>query len=131
MSFGFGFFGLAFLAMGLVIYRKDLRSWRNAVHTGGIVEDRVFMPGRSRPSHVIVRYTAQDGVAREASVGLPEEHGQIKIGDPIEIVYDPADLRVVRRAATHDPNKRPRPNSLVALGSLFLTAAVIFTIIGI
>lgn len=128
---GFGFFGLIFLAAGLVILRKDRRMWRNSVPVTGIVEDRVFKPGQSRPVSLIVTYTSQDGVTREASVSAPSGDGSVKVGDLLEIVYDPTDLRQVWRADERDPKRPPRVNALVVLGALFVVVAVALLIAGV
>ncbi|MDX3839973.1 DUF3592 domain-containing protein [Streptomyces europaeiscabiei] len=131
MSYGFGFFGLIFLALGAVILRNDLRRWRNAVFATGVVEEKIFKPGRSTPAGVVVAYTSQDGATRQVSLALPAEHAPVAVGDPFEIVYDPTDLRQVSRAAAHDPGSRPRFNALIVLGVLFLAGSAVFLAIGI
>ncbi|NEA99740.1 DUF3592 domain-containing protein [Streptomyces sp. SID13726] len=123
MALGLVFFGLLLAVGGTVIHRKDLRLWRDAASVTGIVEDRVFRPGQSRPTSVIVRFTTPDGVTRQGSVGAPQGPETVDLGDPVELVYNPADLRDVRRAESHDPERRPRPNALLVLGVLFLVVA--------
>ncbi|MFE4668366.1 DUF3592 domain-containing protein [Streptomyces sp. NPDC056716] len=132
MAFAFGLFGLIFSGIGLVIFRQDLLMRRNAVSVTGIVADRVFKPGGgSWPVSVIVKYTAQDGVTRESSVAAPTGNPVVQVGDTMEIVYNPANLRDVRSAEKFDSKKRMPGNGLVWLGGVFLAVAVIWLAAGI
>lgn len=79
--------GALFVAMGLYGYRHMGRAIDSARETTGTVvsvaHDSATPKGRLHPS---VRFTTIDG--REI-VGRTEQHHNVRVGDRVQIVYDP------------------------------------------
>ncbi|MEI5523812.1 DUF3592 domain-containing protein [Streptomyces brasiliscabiei] len=122
---------MIFTVLGAVLGRKELRMRRSGIRVTATVSERVFKPGVSTPSGVVVGYTSRDGTTLEVALTIPPDLPSVQVGEPMEVVYNPENLREVRRAAELDSVKRPGVNGFLLLGGALLVGAVVAVAAGL
>ena len=86
-------FGLIFVAVGIVFLNAPKVDY---VETTGEITDFDHAINRDSPE-VIVRFTVEE---KEYNVHYPEYWHGMKVGDVVEVLYNPADPREVRTKGT-------------------------------
>ncbi|MVO83876.1 hypothetical protein GPA10_03615 [Streptomyces sp. p1417] len=126
MPYAFAFIGVLFTVMGAVVQRNDRRLRNLGRPAVAVVEERVFRPGQSRPTSVILNFEMENGAAHSTSLVLTDAFRSLQVGDRLDIVYDPANVNAIR--AADSVARRPTlfgDRILLVIGCAFLVAAAV------
>ncbi|MDN3259635.1 hypothetical protein QWJ26_07355 [Streptomyces sp. CSDS2] len=130
MSIALWWLGIIFGALGVldeVAHRRMRRVGRPAV---GVVEDRIFRTGFSRPSAVMVRYVADSGLSFTSKL-IPEGAEEMpQVGHDLSIYYNPHNANEVVLASSLDrPRRFFKDRGLLWVGTAALTGAIVLTVL--
>ncbi|MFJ4524658.1 DUF3592 domain-containing protein [Streptomyces sp. NPDC088810] len=128
MSVVLWLFGIVFGAIGAMDERAYRRMRRVGKPATGVVEDRLFQTGSSKPTAVMVRYVAPNGSAFSSKL-VPESTEEIpQIGQSISIYYNPQNANELYLASSLDrPRRLVKDRALLWLGVAALLAAIALT----
>ncbi|WDM15007.1 hypothetical protein J3S85_27950 [Streptomyces lavenduligriseus] len=130
MSIVLWWFGIIFSAIGVmdeVAHRRMRRVGRPAV---GVVEDRIFRTGFSRPSAVMVRYVAASGLSFTSKLIPRGAEDMPQVGQDLPIYYNPRNANEVVLVSSLDrPRRFFKDRVLLWVGSTALAGAIVLTVL--